>query len=163
MANFGKFPIRIYKNHVQRTNKREVEKTLLQQESFRRTLILLLDGAFADDEPKLSSDIQFMYAQCPLVFQKYLHTSMPEELGSQENEGQENETDHDGGIEPTKKYHDIRLWKFISSKEIEKRFQLSVRLHKLPVNDPLGAHVRHAYNIDYQEPYVTHLTAFATK
>ena len=178
MANFGNFPIRIYKNHVQRTNKREVEKTLLQQESFRRTLILLLDGAFAGDEPKLSSDIQIMYAQCPLVFQKYLHTSASEELGSQENESQENEsqenesqedesqeneTDHDGGIEPTKKYHDVRLWKLISSKEIEKRFQLSVRLHKLPVDDPLGAHVRHAYNIDYQEPYVTHLTTFATK
>jgi len=53
-----------------------------------------------------------MYAQCPLVFQKYLHTSAPEELGSQENESQEDETDHDGGIEPTKKHHDIRLWKF---------------------------------------------------
>ena len=64
----------------------------MQQESFRRTIILLLDGAFADDEPKLSSDIQLMYAQSPLVFQKYLHTSVPEELGSQENESQENES-----------------------------------------------------------------------
>jgi hypothetical protein len=69
ITKFGNFPIRIYKDHVQRTNKREVEKTLLQQESFRRTLILLLDGAFAD-EPKLSNDLRLMYTQCPLVFSK---------------------------------------------------------------------------------------------
>ena len=130
----------------------------MQQESFRRTLILLLDGAFANDEPKLSSDIQLMYTQCPLVFRKYLHTSVPEELGSQDAR-----IDHDGDIEPTEKHDSIRLWKSISSKEIQERFQLPVRFHKLPIDDPLGAHVRYAYDIDYQEQYVTNLTSFATK
>ena len=96
-----------------------------------------------------------MYIQCPLVFRKY----WPEDLGS----SQDARIDHDGDIEPTEKHDSIRLWKSISSKEIEERFQLQVRFHKLPIDDPLGAHVRYAYDIDYQEQYVTNLTSFATK
>ena len=98
-----------------------------------RTIWINLDGAFANDEPKLSSDIRLMYTQCPLVFRKCLHISAPEDLGSQDAR-----IDHDGDIEPTEKHDSIRLWKSISSKEIEEGFQLLVRFHKLPIDDPLG-------------------------
>ena len=58
---------------------------------------LLLDSAYADDEPRLSSDAQY-----PLVFQKYLHTSASEEL---ENLG--NEIDDDDDVAATEKHHSI--------------------------------------------------------
>ena len=62
---------------------------------------------------------------------------MPEELGSQDAR-----IDHDGDIEPTEKHDSIRLWKSISSKEIEERFQLPIRFHKLPIDDPLRSEER---------------------
>jgi hypothetical protein len=71
----NKFLLREYKQLVQRTNKRDVEKVLLQKESFRRTLLLLIEGVFAEEKPDLSTEILDMYHHCPLVFKDYLRLS----------------------------------------------------------------------------------------
>jgi hypothetical protein len=71
----NKFLLGEYKQPVQRTNKRDDEKVLLQKESFRRTLLLLIEGVFAEEEPDLSTEILDMYHHCPLVFKDYLRLS----------------------------------------------------------------------------------------
>lgn len=51
------------------------QKTLLQNESFRQTfapMLLFVNGAFEDDKPLLSKDVQEMYGKCNLVFSQYL-------------------------------------------------------------------------------------------
>ena len=130
----------------------------MQQESLRRTLLLLIDGAFDDDEPTLSTNIKYIYNLCPLVFQQYL------QISPGERDGLDDKFDVDADILPgTGRYHSIRLWSFMSSKEVEEKFQLAVRLHKLPINDTFGSYIRRAYEIDYEEPFVTSLGTFATK
>jgi hypothetical protein len=56
-------------------HKRDVEKVLLGQESFRRTLLLLIEGVFNEEEPDISTKILDMYHHCPLVFNDYLRLS----------------------------------------------------------------------------------------
>ncbi|EFR03711.1 hypothetical protein MGYG_06708 [Nannizzia gypsea CBS 118893] len=48
---------RDYKNLIYRTNHRDIEKVLLLQESFKRTLQLILQGAFSEEEPRITTQL----------------------------------------------------------------------------------------------------------
>ena len=63
---------RDYKRLVLRTNKRDVEKTLLLQESYRRSLQLAIEGSFSETEPALSKELERLYSWCPNVFKDLL-------------------------------------------------------------------------------------------
>lgn len=147
---------RLYKRLVQRTNKRDVEKFLLQQESFRRTLLLLIEGAFAENEPDLSARILDMYYRCPLIFKHYLQLSDPEP------------DDHDDETEPEElislnSFRNIRPWSFMTSREVQQRFQIPLRLSKLPTEHSFLKLLRDAYEIDYDRQHILNLGTNPTK
>ena len=138
-----------------RTNKHNIEKVLLQQESFRRTLLLLLDGAFARDESALSEALQALYQRCPLVFQDYLGLSYPEPEESSD------ESDATEEFASTQGHTNIRPWRQISAKEICRRFNITVRLSNVGLMHPFCIMLRHAYDSDYKRPHVLDLGAKA--
>lgn len=56
-----------------RTNGREIERTLLLDESFRRTLRMYLEGAYTRDDNPTSQLIQQLAAICPRLFSVFLN------------------------------------------------------------------------------------------
>jgi hypothetical protein len=58
---------------VLQTNGKEVERPLLLEESFRRTLRLYLEGAYSHEEMATTDTIKKAAEQCPLVFVKLFH------------------------------------------------------------------------------------------
>lgn len=143
---------------MQRTNKREVEKVLLRQESFRRTLLLLVEGVFTDEEPDLSAKILAMYHRCPLVFKDYLQLSdyVFDDLDS-DDETELSEFASMGC------YRNIRPWSFMTGKNIQQKFQIPLRLSNLPIMHPFAQLLRYAYELDYNRPYVLNLGTIPTK
>ena len=61
-----------YKRLVLQTNKHDVEKTLLLQESYQRSLQLAIEGSFLEMEPALSKELKHLYSWCPNVFKDLL-------------------------------------------------------------------------------------------
>nr|KMM68750.1 hypothetical protein CPAG_05074 [Coccidioides posadasii RMSCC 3488] len=57
-----------YKKLVQRINKQDIEKILLMQESFRYTLLLLLEEVFVNSELFLIQYISNLYKYYPTLF-----------------------------------------------------------------------------------------------
>ena len=135
---------RKYKKLVERTNKRDVEKTLLQQETLRRTIQFFIDGSYHDSFPLLSQYISDVYGVCPQVFDNYIGKaeSRPDGIDN-EDENQEN------GILATEFHSKIHLWKPINSTEVGKRFRVPVRLGNLDILHPFLNRLRQAYQQDY--------------
>lgn len=131
---------------MERTNKRDVEKTLLQQESLRRTIQFFLDGSYCDSFPQLSQYIGEAYKICPQVFNKYLGTTelRPDNIDNVDDE-EENQED----ILATEYHSKIHVWKRINSTEVGKVFQIPVRLGNLDILHPFLNKLREAYRRDY--------------
>jgi hypothetical protein len=151
---------RPFKQLVQRTNKRDVEKVLLQHESFRRTLLLLIEGAFAEDEPDLSARLQAMYRQCPQIFKDFLHLSDPEPDDESDDSDDETEPDE---IISLDNYQNIRPWSFMTSREVQQKFQIPLRLSDLPIGHLFSQLLRDAYETDYGRPHIVNLGTNQTK
>ncbi|KAI5300557.1 hypothetical protein KEM56_002359 [Ascosphaera pollenicola] len=66
---------RVYKDLVTRTNKKNVEKTLLRQESLRLTLALVLDGAFPE-KPRLKEKLTEASVLCPTSIKTFYSSEM---------------------------------------------------------------------------------------
>nr|KMM66395.1 hypothetical protein CPAG_02734 [Coccidioides posadasii RMSCC 3488] len=138
---------REYKKLVQRTNKRDVEKVLLMQESFRRTLLLLLEEAFADSEPSLTQYISNLYEHCPTLFADLLrlNTDLHEdEFEAPDAEGK----DIAGEYSPN-------LWAQQSAGKMVSVLGIpNARLSVLPNLHPFLQKLRYAYKEDWDKPSV---------
>lgn len=140
---------REYKKLVQRTNKRDVEKVLLVQESFKRTLVLLLEGSFADVEPRLTSKLQELQKKCPMLFDNYLRL-YPECLDDNTDAQAIDRTNIQliGDYSPN-------LWARQPVREkIPSLGITNARLSALPISDPFLKKLRHAYEKDWNKPHV---------
>jgi hypothetical protein len=109
---------------VQRTNKRDVEKVLLRQESFRRTLLLLIEGVFNEEEPDISTKILDMCHHCPLVFNDYLRLSDyvpddPDDPDDLDDLGLDNETETRGFTSVG--CRNIETQSFMTGKDIQQK------------------------------------------
>jgi len=144
---------------VQRTNKRDVEKVLLQHESLRRTLLLLIEGALAENDPDLSARVLAMYHQCPLVFDYYLQLSdpTPDDL-----DGPNAETEPEEFIS-LDSYRNIYPCSFIASRDVQAKFQIPLRLSELPIVHPFSQSLRDAYETDYNRLHILNLGTNPTK
>ncbi|OXV05527.1 hypothetical protein Egran_06705, partial [Elaphomyces granulatus] len=130
IVNETSFLLREYKQLVQRTNKRDVEKVLLQKESFRRTLLLLIEGVFAEEEPDLSTKILDMYHHCPLVFKDYLRLS--------DNVPDDPDDETEAWEFALGCYRNIRPWSLLTGKDIQENFQIPLRLTNLGTMHPFA-------------------------
>ena len=146
---------------MQRTNKRDVEKVLLRQESFRRTLLLLIEGVFNEEEPDISTKILDMYHHCPLVFNDYLRLSdyVPDDPDDPDldNETETREFTSVGCC------RNIETRSFMTGKDIQQKFQIPLRLSKLPIIHPFAQLLRYAYELDYDRPNILNLGTTPTK
>ena len=118
---------------MQRTNKRDVEKVLLRVESFRRTLLLLIEGVFTEAEPDLSAKILAMYHRCPLIFQDYLQLGehIPDEHIPELDELDELDDLNETEALKIACYRDIRPRSLLTEKETLENFQIPLRLTSL--------------------------------
>ena len=128
---------------MERTNKRNVEKTLLQQEALKRTIQLFIDGSYRDSFPLLSQYISDAYGVCPQVLDNYIGKveSPPDNLD-----------DEDGNQDDTlvmESHSEMHIWRPINSTEVGKRFQVPVRLGNLDILHPFLNRLRQAYQQDY--------------
>ena len=132
-----------------------MEKVLLRQESFRRTLLLLIEGVFAEEEPDLSAKILAMYHRCPLVFQNYLQLAehIPDETDDLDD------LDETEALEMVSmdSHRDIRPRSLLTEKDILKNFQIPLRLSKLDIMHPFAKQLRCAYKDDYHRPNILNL------
>jgi hypothetical protein len=161
----NRFLLRFYKQLVQRTNKRDVEKVLLRQESFRRTLLLLVEGVFTEEEPDISTKILDMYHHCPLIFNDYLRLSdyVPDDLDDDLDD-----LDSDNETVPREFAsmgccRNIGARSFITGKDIQQKFQIPLRLSDLPIMHSFAQLLRNAYEIDYGRPNILNLGTTPTK
>jgi hypothetical protein len=150
---------RQFKRLVQRTNKRDVEKVLLQHASSRRTLLLLIEGAFTENDPDLSARVLAMLHQCPLVFENYLQLSdhKPDDANDPDDETEPEE------FISLDNYRNIYPWSFIASRDVQERFQIPLRLSELPIGHLFLQLLRDAYEIDYSRPHIVNLGTNPTK
>ncbi|EAS27523.2 uncharacterized protein CIMG_13548 [Coccidioides immitis RS] len=65
-----------YKKLIQKTNKQDIEKILLIQESFRHILLLLLEEAFINSKLFLIQYIFNLYKYCPTLFTDLLQLNI---------------------------------------------------------------------------------------
>lgn len=75
-----------YKELVRQTNKRDVEKILLIQESFKCTISLILDRALIDTEPHISAQMKQIYCKCPSLIKDLVFLELNNQLEDDENE-----------------------------------------------------------------------------
>jgi hypothetical protein len=153
---------------VQRTNKRDIEKVLLQRESLRRTLLLLIEGAFAENDPDLSARVLVMYNQCPLVFDYYLQLSDPMTDDFDDPDDPDDSDDSDAEPEPEEfislhSHGSICPRSFIASRDVQEKFHIPLRLYKLPIRHPFSQSLRDAYKADYDRPNIGNLGKNPTK
>jgi hypothetical protein len=83
---------RFFKKVVYNTNHHRVEKELLSKENMRLTLRLILSNAF-NDEPRLTTIIHGIYAQCPSLFSTMLPKSEQSISGPTDEENDNNDDD----------------------------------------------------------------------
>ncbi|OJD24752.1 hypothetical protein ACJ73_03883 [Blastomyces percursus] len=129
---------RDYKNLVQRTNHRDVEKTLLLQESFRRTLQLVL-----------GEDSKAICAVCPALFNNLLR------MNQEEADEDDDSPNYSGMLEPTKDRISPKIFgRLSSSKKSGKVVIQFTNLSKLELLHPFVNKLREAYDVDWNKPSV---------
>ncbi|KAJ5146645.1 uncharacterized protein N7515_001209 [Penicillium bovifimosum] len=127
-----------HKELVRSMNGVEVERTLLLEESFRRTLRFYVEGSFSHDDQRTTLTIQQAAQRCPLVFASLFHMPVSD-LGL-----------HIGGsTSPTEdqdQAHDMT--------DSELYSEIKVPIPSGP-NDPFVKELRGAYREEYSRPHVT--------
>jgi hypothetical protein len=117
------------------------------QESFRRTLQLIIDGSFYDSDPELSEVINMLSCQCPTVFRALIGVDNDTyELSSSRNVTQ---------VINTKHYIFIRIWNALPQNHVRNTLHLPIKLNNIPIMHPFIQELQHAYKIDYKMPNVT--------
>jgi hypothetical protein len=147
---------RFFKQRIRRSNSRDVEKILLLEETFRRTLQLYLNGSYPEDRDT-SERIQLLYRVCPSVFNSLVFHSSPS------NSDDFDEVEADISIHNIHLYHSILLWKPFTRKTAESRFGFGMNLSKLNVMHPFLSQLRTAFASDYNESSATELGHYAIK
>lgn len=73
-----------YKTLVLQTNKWDIKKVLLIQESFKRTLSFILDRAFIESEPNITSQMKQLFSECPIHIQGLVRLDLSEQQDDDE-------------------------------------------------------------------------------
>ncbi len=136
---------------VRRTNHRDVEKVLLQRESFCRTIRLILEGAYEADEPRLSSVTRQLYLSCPQVLNNLLQpTQYSHDILNHDDDDQDDEDDH-RPFWNSPEHRQLSFSHSIPAKKVLERMRIPVRLSTLPNLHPFLKELRHAYAQDYKK------------
>ncbi|OJD23459.1 hypothetical protein ACJ73_05183 [Blastomyces percursus] len=140
---------RDYKNLVQRTNHRDVEKTLLLQESFRRTLQLVLGGSFHSSDLRLTQKIQELYTVCPALFNNLLR------MDQEEADEDDDSPNYSVKLEPTKYHMNPKIFGRLSSSKMSEKVGIQfTNLSKLELLHPFLNKLRESYDADWNKPSV---------
>lgn len=132
---------RDYKLLVYRTNHKDVEKFLLQQESYRKTIELSLYGAFSEEQPELTETLHALYAECPSVFNNLLRLDavLP----------------NNDLAEAPPSYKSLNVWSVLPSHIVVGQLNIpSPKLATIGNMHPFIKMLRKAYEIDWCKPSV---------
>ncbi|OJD12911.1 hypothetical protein ACJ73_09277 [Blastomyces percursus] len=140
---------REYKQLVRNTNHRDVEKTLLVQESFRRTVQLVFQGSFDDSESRLTQKIRSISNFAPTVLTS-LHCV---------NDHPADDIDMDlaevGEPLDSPKHSSINVTHRLPAKNrIDKLSIATANVSKLGSVDPFLMKFRSAYEADWNKPFI---------
>ncbi|KAL9635849.1 MAG: hypothetical protein Q9204_002463 [Flavoplaca sp. TL-2023a] len=89
-----------YKAAVTRTNKHDIVKTLLSQESFQQCLRFALAGSYLEKDSRLSDRLQWIHRECPSLLKNLLPQSEQKDSVSEEEEGRISIIGDDMHLEP---------------------------------------------------------------
>ncbi|OJD24948.1 hypothetical protein ACJ73_03684 [Blastomyces percursus] len=140
---------REYKQLVRNTNHRDIEKTLLVQENFRRTVQLVFQGSFDDSESQLTQKIRSISNFAPTVLTS-LHCV---------NDHPADDIDMDltevGEPLDSPKHSSINVTHRLPAKNrIDKLSIATAKVSKLGSLDPFLMKFRSAYEADWNKPFI---------
>ncbi|KAJ6185889.1 hypothetical protein N7519_007190 [Penicillium mononematosum] len=138
-----------HKELVLTMNGTEVERTLLLEESFRRTLRFYLEGAYLNEDQVTTQTIQDAAMECPLVFRSLFHIDLPQA-------GHGHHDSKSSGINRLlpEGYSALKLLLPCSGSTIP-GFTIPSYLSAVRVRHPFVDSLRGAYRDEYNKPYVS--------
>ncbi|KAI2725214.1 hypothetical protein CBS147354_5167 [Penicillium roqueforti] len=134
----------IFQDRVTRCNGREIERTLLLEESSRRTLGIYLEGAFAAEDAPTTAMIQQAAKKCPSVFADLYNNPLVDRMEKENIRPSNMRKFAEAAL-----HHDIRMWVSRTSNSVTE-IELRTRLCDLPISYPFLQKLRHAYAEEYQ-------------
>lgn len=133
---------RFFKSLVAKSNGRGVERTLLQEECFRRTLRLYLEAAYEHDDPGATRVIQQAADEYPTVFSNLFNLAFV---------GNNSESNMLGYERAISLFLDIKLCSKCTTK-ILWQLNIALQLSKMSINHCFIQLLRQAYGKEYNMP-----------
>ncbi|KAJ5855191.1 hypothetical protein N7534_007734 [Penicillium rubens] len=138
-----------HKELVLTMNGTEVERTLLLEESFRRTLRFYVEGAYSNEDLVTTQKIQEAASECPQVFRSLFHIDL-----QQAGQGQHDSDSSGVNRCAPEGYSAIKLLLPCSGTTIP-GFTIRSHLATVGVRHPFVDSLRGAYGDEYNMPHVS--------